>query len=159
MKTPKWFKQHLATIGGRVLERESTEDQGADDLTDQIFDKGEGFARAIVREYARKQLKNWVTSHRRGTPVDEDTGQTDLFPQLPRNLEVAPGRFAAQAVMTRRDWDAALKQAETKANNAGGHYEAVKQVYDQVRPLLTSDELTTAEVWKSTQLGRAIGGT
>jgi len=155
MRPPSWFKVHLAAIGGRVLEHAITEEQAAEDLTDQTFAREGGrFARDIVREYARKQIKNWLASHRVSGATTDD-GQTDLFPEIPRKLEVAPGRFVDQAFMTRRDWAAAVRQAETKASNANGHAEAVKRIADKVVPLLTSDDQTTGEVWSL--VARAVG--
>ena len=153
MRAPKWFKESLAEEGARVLEREITDAKAAEALAEKIV-KDAGFTRDIVKDYGRRQLLAWAKQYRPYVAV-EIGSQLDLFPELPRRLETSPGRFADQAVMTRRDWDAALKQAKTKADNVNGFFDSVQQAYNKVRPLLTSDILTTADVWKPG--GNAIG--
>lgn len=159
MRAPKWFRVSLAEQGGRVVERAITDQQATERVTDQILAKDRPFASAIIGDYVRKQLRTWTGQHSLGLYVAGDAGgQLDLFPEIPRRLETAPGRFADQAVMTRKDWDAALRQAQTKANNASGFADAIRQVYDKVRPLLTSDDLTTADVWRTGGEHGAVGG-
>ncbi|MFD0850830.1 hypothetical protein ACFQ07_01155, partial [Actinomadura adrarensis] len=99
MKSPRWFRQELAQTGGLILEGAVTDEAAADKLTGQILAKDEPFARAVIGEYVRKQVKSWVASHRRVSSGDADGGQTDLFPEIPRKVEVAPGRFVAQGFM------------------------------------------------------------
>lgn len=156
MRAPRWFKQELADQGGLILERAVTEEQAADTLAGQILAKDERFARQLVADYVRKQLRTWISQHAPAAALEDPDAQLDLFPEIPRRLEVAPGRFADQAVMNRHDWECALRQAKTKASNASGYADAIRQAYDKVRPLLTNDELTTADVWKPR--GQATGG-
>jgi hypothetical protein len=146
VRAPKWFKESLAEEGARILEREITDEKAAEVLAEKIL-KDQGFTRDIAKDYGRRQLAAWAKQYRPYVSA-EIGGQMDLFPELPRRLETSPGRFADQAVMHRKDWDAALRQAQTKANNANGFADAIQQAYDKVRPLLTSDDLTTADVWK-----------
>lgn len=152
MRAPKWFKEELAAHGALVLERTVTDDDATVKLKNQILAKDKPFAELIVRDYVRKQLRAWTRDHVSSLYAEADAGDTagqlDLFPELPRRIEVGIGRFADIAVMTAPDWDAAVRQADTKAGNASGYAAALRRVYDQVRPLLTDDELTTAEVWK-----------
>lgn len=159
MKLPQWFRELLADEGTKIVDGESTLDEAVVRLTKQILgnqDDDPPFVHRLAADCARRQAEKWIRTHKRAGASDADDGQGDLFPDLPRHLETAPGRFAAQAVMTGKDWDAALKQARTKASNAGGHYEAVKQAYDKVRPLLVTDDLTTADVIG--KLARAANG-
>lgn len=63
--------------------------------------------------------------------------------------------------MTGKDWDNGLRQARTKASNAGGYLQRFQVAYDKVRPLLTDDELTTAAVWPKldrARVGAQAGG-
>jgi hypothetical protein len=147
VKTPAWFRQQIATHGGQILTDSTTEDVSAQALAADVLTKDPAFAKAIIAEYARKKLEGWTSSHRPASVSTGENGQTDLFPDLPRRLEVSPGRFAAQAVMTRHDWDTALKQAQTKEGNASGYRERVERAHDAIVPLLTDDSMTTAEVW------------
>jgi hypothetical protein len=147
MKTPTWFRAGLADQGPLVLQGDITEEEAADRLADLIFAKNEGLVRGIVVEFARRKVEGWTSSHQPATALVRDDGQTDLFPGLPRKVEVSPGRFAAPAVMTGHDWDTALACAEAKEKNASGHAEKIRVVYDKVRPLLTDESLTTADVW------------
>lgn len=147
MKTPSWFRERLADRGPLVLQEDITEEQAAAAIADLILSRDPVFAKAILAEYSRKKLEAWVASHRPASSVLGSNGQTDLFPDLPRKVEVSPGRFAAQAVMTRHDWETAATQARTKANNADGFAEKIERARDLVVPLLTDDSMTTADVW------------
>lgn len=149
MRAPTWFKEQLALEGSRVLEREITDSDAAAAIVDQIFAKDQLFARRIVADYTTRQLRTWTNQHQIAMiSADGPSVQYELFPEIPRRLEVAPGRFADQAVMNRQDWDNALRQAETKANNASGYAGSIRKAYDRVRPLFTNDEQTTADVWR-----------
>lgn len=147
MKTPAWFRERLADRGPLVLQEDITEEEAAAAIADLILSKDQAFAKAIVCEFTRKKLETWISSHRPASPSVSTDGQMDLFPELPRKLEVSPGRFAAQAVMTRHDWETALKQAQTKEGNASGYRERVERAHDAIVPLLTDDSMTTADVW------------
>jgi hypothetical protein len=159
VRAPQWFKEQLAAEGGRVLEHETTDDAATDRLKNLIIFKYEPFNHAIVRGYVRKKLRDWTTQHTRGAYLAGDSSaQLDMFPELPRHLEVSPGRFADQAVMTAHDWEGALRQAKTKSDNASGYVKRVQEAYDKVRPLLTNDDLTTSDVWVAGWTGEAAGG-
>lgn len=159
MKSPKWFRELLAKEGTQILTRESTDEDAIARLTMCILDRQDEdppFAHRLIAEHAGRQLKVWISQHQHAGATD-DSGQLDLFPDIPRKVEVSPGRFVDQAFMTRRDWTAAVRQAETKASNAGGFAEAIKRIADKVLPLLTDDELTTADVWRADGPGSAGG--
>lgn len=160
MRAPKWFKQDLADEGRRVIEHEIDDDEATDRITDRVLEKDERFTRGIVRDYVRKKLRAWTTEHIAGYYRDDDDEdgepQLDMFPELPRRLETAPGRFVDITVMNRHDWNAALVQAQVKAANASGFAALVERAHDQIVPLLISDNLTTADVWR--QPGQAGTG-
>lgn len=160
MKPPAWFREQLAGEGRRVLQRTVTDEEATVELTRTVLDRDDRddppFTHRIIADYIRRQLKHWLAGHRGVTASDDEDGQLDLFPDIPRKLEVAPGRFVDQAFMTRKDWTAAVKQAKTKASNAGTYAESIERVAEKVLPLLTDDEVTTAEVWKP-DYGQASG--
>lgn len=163
MKSPQWFRELLAGEGRRVLQRTVSNEEAAAELARAVLDKDDRddppFTRRIVADYVRRQLKSWLSGRSLGTADGDPDGQLDLFPEIPRHLEVAPGRFVDQAAMTRRDWTAAIKQAKTKASNAGNFAGAIEQAAEKVLPLLTDDTLTTADVWQPGQAsGTAAGG-
>lgn len=147
MKTPAWFRARLADLGPLVQQEDLTEDEAADRIAEIALREDKTFVLGIVREFTLKKLAVWLGSHQPSISVPRDDGQTDLFPNLPRRLETSPGRFAALAVMTGHDWDTALKCAEAKEMNASGYAEKVRAAHGQVRPLLTDDSMTTADVW------------
>jgi hypothetical protein len=158
MKPPKWFRELLGKEGAKILKRESTDEDAIARLTKHILtnqDEDPPFSHRLIAEYAHRQLKMWISQHRQPAPGADDSGQLDLFPDIPHKVEIAPGRFVDQAFMTRKDWTAAVRQAETKASNAGGFAEAIKRIADKVLPLLINDELTTADVWRSEGPGPA----
>lgn len=157
MKLSKWLREKIATHGGFVLEGRITEEQAISNVASELLTERKDEARDIIRDILGRHLRTWIRMHERPSTSDAyDSGQLDLFPEIPRKVEVAPGRFVDQAFMTRKDWLAAIRQAETKASNAGGFAEAIKRIADKVLPLLTDDELTTADVWK--QPGQAATG-
>ncbi|HEY9524004.1 MAG TPA: hypothetical protein VIR33_12255 [Thermopolyspora sp.] len=160
MKTPTWFREQIAAEGVRVNAGESSIDESSVHIAEQVAAKDSTLTKGIVIEFARKKLENWLASHRPSARRVENNGQLDLFPDLPRKLEISPGRFADQAVMTRHDWDAALKQAQTKAGNAAKYASAIEQAHDEIVPLLKNDTLTTADVWpRQKPMGLfAVGG-
>lgn len=147
MKTPAWFREQIATHGGLILAEETTEQEAIQAVRDRALDTHPEFVTAIFDEHTAKELRAWMSKRATSDATTVEIGQTELFPDLPRVLEISPGRFAAQAVMTRKDWDRAAKQARTKAANADGYAEKVERARDQVVPLLTDDSMTTADVW------------
>lgn len=150
MKTPLRFRQKIAELGGAVLDGNLSPDEARADLVGQILDEDDSrFAREIIGEFADRKLTAWVSGHQTYTGIEDEYGQADLFPELklPRRLETSPGRSTPIAAMTGHDWDTALKCAETKVGNAAGYASKIRSAYDQVRPLLTDESLTTSDVW------------
>lgn len=147
MKTPAWFREQIATHGGRILAEEATEQEAIQAVRERAWSTSPDFITHIFDEHTAKELRSWMSKRATADAASVEIGQTELFPDLPRVLEISPGRFVAQAVMTRKDWDRAAKQARTKAANADGYAEKVERARDQVVPLLTDDSMTTADVW------------
>lgn len=149
MRIPAWLKTEEETLGKQVLNGDLEREEAAELLHDSIFDRDESVVHGTVRDFSRKRMKRWIDLQV-GCPVsgDSDTGeyQSELFPYLPRVLETSPNRFAAIGSMTKRDWDAARRQAEVKEGNASNFAKAVRRAYEQVVPLLTNDWTTTDDV-------------
>lgn len=152
MKLPRWLQDELAQIGRKVLSGETARNDAAGILADQITEN-DTLARAVAADFARKQLRGWIRSHGHSIylTTSEDDTQLELFTYLPPFLETSPGRFARVDTMTAADWDAAVKQSEVKADNAANYAKAIRRAYDQVRPLLIDEAMTTADV--AAQLG------
>lgn len=143
MRTPTWLREQIADEGSLLTPGQPHPGPVAK-LTNAVMERDDVLVRALVEQFVTRTLDRWLSDHT--APLDEDDEQPSLFLGLPRKLETSPGRFADLEVMTGPDWDAALRQAEVKASNAGGHLDLIRRAYDQVRPLLTVDTLTTAEV-------------
>lgn len=142
MRTPTWLREQIAMAG--TDHKPGTPLTGAvTKLTDAVLATDSTLVRALVENFVSRKLDQWLGNH--ASPLDDEDDQPSLFPDLPWRLETSPGRFAVIGVMTGADWDAALRQAETKASNATGYAESVRAAYDRVRPLLDG-ELTTADV-------------
>lgn len=145
MKAPAKYRQELAAVGALVLSGTATEQVARERLLKAA--RGEkGFAVRVLAEYVARSLTRWLDDHR-VAPAEELAGQL-LFPglDLPRQLELSPGRFKPLADLTRADWVAARRQARTKASNAAGYADMLDKAWSVVEPLLTDDELTTAQV-------------
>ncbi len=152
MRIPQWLRAEMEALGGQVLDGSITRDDAAGMIADQILSRDPKLARQILASFGGKQLREWVKAqlhdyYASGDASGEAGGQLELFAALPRLLETSPGRFAHISSMTGPDWDAALRQAEVKSNNAGEYVGKLRVAYKQVRPLLTDDDsLTTADV-------------
>lgn len=150
MRIPNWLQTELDSLGRKVLSGETSRDDAVALLTDEIFERDEVLVHDVTEDFSRKRLRDWVKSQLRTYYAEdvEENGpqQAELFPWLPRLLETSPGRFAHVNAMTGTDWDSALRQAEVKADNAASYAKAIKRAYDLVRPLLTEDKLTTADI-------------
>ncbi|WP_084965289.1 hypothetical protein [Thermoactinospora rubra] len=146
MKTPLWLKEEIAAFGARILNEEITEEQAVQQIRLQSARDYPDHVYAVYDEYIGKALRAWMTKRAAADMAGLDSAQLVLLPGLPLVLEISPGRFAAQAVMTKRDWEAARRQARTKADNATGYADRIDAAYDLVVPLLTTDDMTTADV-------------
>lgn len=152
MRIPTWLATELDTLGRQVLGGDISRDEAAELIADQIAARDENLAHRVIGGFARREIRSWVKSQLRGYYAAQDgedeTGgrQLELFPALPRLLETSPGRFAHINAMTGADWDAALRQAEVKADNAGAYAKGIRRAYEQVRPLLDDGPLTTEQV-------------
>jgi hypothetical protein len=152
MYFPAWLRSEIETIGKQLLNGDVERGEAAELLSDTISERDAKLVQDIIREFSRKRLTRWVNQQqgrgRKAALVELNTGhrQEELFDWLPRTLETSPGRFAHLTSMTGREWDMALRQAEVKAGNSSRYYQDIKRAYDAVRPLLTSDGMTTADV-------------
>jgi hypothetical protein len=151
-RIPAWLRTEEEALGRLVLNGDLEREEAAELLHDAIFDRDENLNHNVVRDFGRKRMKKWIDSKVNDfyteDESEEETGgrQGELFSWLPRTLETSPGRFAHINSMTKRDWDAAKRQAEVKEGNASTFAKAIRRAYDQVVPLLTDDFMTTADV-------------
>ena len=152
MRIPAWLRAEEETLGRQVLNGDLEREEAAELLHDAVFDRDDPLNHDVVRGFTRKRMAKWINSQVGGfyaeAELEEETGfhQAKLFGWLPRVLEISPNRFAHINSMTRHDWDAAKRQAEVKEGNASNFAKAIRRAYELVVPLLTDDQMTTAEV-------------
>lgn len=142
MNVPRAIMFEIERLGRLILNSELTYEEALDSL-EPFLEKEEHrlFRRWVHRHFLRRQLKAWVTSQIAVADDDERNGVQVLpFPDLPATLEISPGTFRHQNVMTLRDWDAAVRQAQTKADNATGYLERVLRARDRAAEILHGDE-------------------
>ena len=160
MKLPNWLDAELDRAAVRIVSGDADREGIIEEITGQVIARDalltHGYARRGVAKEIRERIKaQLVTFYRPGDSGGEPGGQLELFAALPRVLETSPGRFAHISAMTGPDWDAALRQAEVKADNSGHYAKAIRRAHEQVRPLLRDDDsLTTADI-----AGKLAGGT
>lgn len=147
MKVPRAIAAEVERVGRLILAGELSYDEAIDAL-EPFLDKEEHrlFLRDVKRRFLRTQIKNWITSHLAAADEDDQHGQQPLpFPDLPPIIEIAPGLFKHQNAMNDiRDWNAAVVQGQTKADNAAGYLERILRARDQWIRLNESSEGTGA---------------
>lgn len=142
MKVPRAIMAEIERLGRLILEGEISYEEALDAL-EPFLDKEEYrlLASEVHRRFFRNQLKAWIQSQIAVAADDAESGQQPLpFPDLPALLEVSPGTFKHQNAMAVKDWNAAVRQAETKAANAAGYLERVLRARDRAVELLHGDE-------------------
>jgi len=145
MKTPGWFTDELAARGHDILAGHATR---ADVITElAALVSSDVLGQVIVSTWTASRIDGWL----RGADavLAADGAQAELFPGLPRELKVTPGKTKPFLAMDAHDLDMAVKLARVQAaNSIDGTREwlaSIEQAYDKVRPLLDGD-LTVADV-------------
>ncbi len=157
MKTPNWFRAVLAEQTPRLMAGDITRAEAISAVKTRALAESDDLAGTVWSDFIDRQLLVWEKQHR-PTIADGEIAQGELFPELPGWLETGIGKRTHQSVMSARDWDAGLKQAETKADNVKGYLDRYRAAYDQVRPLFQDELETTLDVIKRAGLLAAIGG-
>lgn len=134
MNVPRAIAAEIERVGRLILAGELSYDEAIDAL-EPFLDKEEHrlFLQYVKRRYLRNQIKHWITSHLATAAEDDQNGHQPLpFPELPPHIEIAPGTFKHQNMMSDiQYWDAAVVQAQTKADNAAGYLERIRRARDQ----------------------------
>jgi hypothetical protein len=151
VKQPAWFTAELARTGRQVVAEDITRDAAAARLADLAFkQEHRPFLRNVIHAWMLAKVRAWVDSYLGSMTAEEIQATTGALPlpclDLPALLEVRPGRFVHQGVLTREDLKAAVVQAETKASNAEGYAEKVRRLAAAALPLMADDTTTLAEV-------------
>jgi hypothetical protein len=143
-----WLRTQLAETGEQIVANSATTREAAEDLADKINANEPATAQAVLIHWLTGQLKVWTYKRVRDHfQEDEIPGQATLpCPELPPHLEIGIARTAHQNVMTARDWDNALAIYRNRRDQAEVSFQAVERRYNQIRPLLIDDTLTTADV-------------
>lgn len=142
MKIPRAIKVEIERLGRLILNGEMSYEEALDAL-EPFLDKEEYrlFASEVHRRFLRAQLKAWIVSQVAVAAENEREGiQTLPFPDLPPLLEISVATYKHQNAMTIKDWDAAVVQARTKAENAAGYLERVERARDQALRILRGDQ-------------------
>ncbi len=115
-----------------------------------VIRKDKRYAAGILSAHAARLL----AAAGREFPMPADPLQAELFPDLPPRLYVAPGKTRNWLGFTRHDWEVARNMLLARTENAvTGATSAARReredfmrAYDRIVPLLTSPDLTTADV-------------
>jgi hypothetical protein len=151
VRVPKWFATALEKIGKDVLAGHLEREDAEASIHDQISGD-QDFADEVLADFARRELRKWIKHQLRahyqsdGSSVTLKDEEQLLFDFLPPHLEVGIGRLAHQSVMNGKDWDNTIAVYENRLEQAEISYRAVRRAYDEVRPLLIGESLTTADV-------------
>lgn len=142
MNVPRVIMIEVERLGRLILAGEISYEDAIDALEPFLHkDEHRLLAQDIGRRWLRKQIKAWIASQVATAADDEENGQQPLpFPDLPAWLEIAPATRKHQNSMTIEDWNRAVVQADTKADNATGYAERVRRARDRAVELLQGDE-------------------
>lgn len=157
MKTPNWFRAALAEQTPRLMAGDTTRTDAITAIKERALLEHDDLPGAVWSDFIDRHLSAWEKQHR-PQGVGEESYQGELFPELPGWVETGIGKRTHQSVMNAHDWDAGLKQAETKADNVQGYLDRFRTAYDQVRPLFKDEIETTAEAMARAGLLAAAGG-
>jgi len=148
MKIPQWMMERLADLGQQILDDEITISDAGDELAGKIMADDRALALAVLSEFTKRRLRQWVYARIRDKMGDRQVAAQLVlpFPDLPVRLEVAPGREVHQNVMTARDWDNARAIWRNRRDQAEVSFQKFEVIYERIRPLLTDETLTTADV-------------
>lgn len=149
IKKPAWILDLLADKGQDLLDDKATVGDCSEEIAGKILANDHPLATEIIVEKAKSWLKQWMYEQVRHAMEDRESGQERLevpFRELSPYLEVAPGRLVHQNKMNGKDWDNALAIYRNRAEQADTSLSILQRIYDRIRPLLTDEVLTTADV-------------
>lgn len=148
IKKPQWLIERIAELGHDIREDRLSSGEAADELAEKILSEDRPLALAIMAEKCKSWIKSWTYDKIRDDFGESEThGQGMLpFPELPVHLEVAPGTFKHQRVMTAKDWDNADAIYRNRRDQMEVSYQRFHRIYERVRPLLVDETLTTDDV-------------
>lgn len=148
MKTPPWLAQEASALGVKILGGKMSR-ADADAAIVAAARSHPEYGEELAAASAVRVLGKWLGEH----TASGDLFQTQMFPDLPAVMRVAPQKSARVADMTAEDLDHARNMLLARTSNmvAGAEEAAERErsaffrLYDRVRPLLSGD-LTVGDV-------------
>jgi hypothetical protein len=148
VKVPEEVLVKIAELGQRVIDDDDQITDAGHDGAVWLRDKKPVFALAVLEDWTRKQARSWIYGRTRAALADVGAHENGTlpFPELHPHLEVAPGVLKHQTVMTGADWDRTLAIYRNRREQAEVLFRQVERRYNQVRPLLVTEDLTTNDI-------------
>jgi hypothetical protein len=146
MKVPAAVATKIAELADKVVDvnDNTTEaDAGLEGAT-WLLEHQSLFALEALARWFVSKIELSIKNQAKRTASDQL-----CFPELGRAyIQVTPSRVQHQNAMNRQDWRNALIQFRTRRDNSADAYKRFVAAYKQVWPLLTDEDLTTADVMK-----------
>lgn len=142
MKIPRALMIEIERLGRLIFQGEISYEEALDAL-EPFLHKEEYrlLTSEILRKFLRRQIKTWLTSQIATIAEDEESGQQPLWAaDLPPYIEIAVATRKHQNAMTIKDWEAAVAQAQVKADNAAGYCERVVRAWERAVRELHGDQ-------------------
>jgi hypothetical protein len=152
MNLPAWLQDLTQDFGTQRQAGKITRQDAVTALRDKILAEDDRpLILGITAEFAGKILDAWQRGHEHQPARGPHAlVQAELFPGLPPRLFVRPGVAKPPIWFTAHDWDMArnvLKVRTSGAKDAAeADWAAFDAAYQRVRPLLTDEDMTTADV-------------
>ena len=152
MNLPAWLQDHVDDFGAQRQGGKITRQDAITALRDKILAEDDRpLTLGIVAEFAGRALDSWCRAHEHQPARGPHAlVQAELFPGLPPRLFVRPGVAKPPIWFTAHDWDMARNVLEVRTRGAreaaDADWAAFDAAYQRVRPLLTDDDMTTADV-------------
>lgn len=149
MNLPEWLSRELAAVGAQNAERAITRQEAVTRLRDVIIQHADrAFQLSLAADFAARQLDTWHRGHKgERAPA---AAQSELFPGLAARMFIRPNVAKAVVLFTRHDWQTAKAVLENRTKYAIEGAQAERAAFDAayaaVVPLLTDDQMTTADV-------------
>jgi hypothetical protein len=161
MKIPLALREQIGKIGEKILAGDTDRVTAVDLLERWVFKNAAHIAHALVRDWARERVNNWLKvrlreeANRRVRPPEAET-LFDLLQDAPSwNIEIGVGRFVDLVDATRPELLAWQKQAHVKRDNVTDYSRRVDAVVECLIPRMTDDTMRAGEALRSMVASRA----
>lgn len=156
MKVPAAFREQVHKVGAKVLSGDTDRVLAVDLIERWAFKNSMALVHAVFRQFAKSALDGWLGRHsaeladeREHDPAEQLA--LDIFGDVPLRIEIGIGRFADLVACRRPQIQAAIRQADVKAENAAGHKQRIHDLGARLLPLLPDDEITVRDALRNLQ--------